>query len=88
MLSVLFGSGAVAVLGLAVLALEGLWLVVRRPALARQSAWVLLAGAALMLALLAGLRAWPWPWLAAALVIALVAHTLDMRCRAQRFRSG
>lgn len=43
--------------------------------------WNLAAGAALLLALRAALAGAAWPWAAAALAAALLAHVLDLHAR-------
>jgi len=82
-----FASPRLADLILAVLALEAVVLVVRhartgrRPSLAEAGPF-LLSGACLVLALRAALAGAAWPWVAAGLVGALVAHLWDLWGRA------
>lgn len=81
-----FGSGRAADLLLAVLALEAAGLALYRgltgrgPAL-RKLAPFLVAGGFLALALRAALAGARWPWIAAALTGALVAHVRDLATR-------
>ncbi|RJS92103.1 hypothetical protein [Salinisphaera sp. Q1T1-3] len=78
MIAGFFSSGAVAVVGLVVLAGEALWFRSRGAAVP----WAhLLAGAGLLAALLGALRGWPWPFLALTLGIALAGHVMDRRRR-------
>lgn len=89
MLSALFASGAVAVLGLVFLVAEGLWLARhrrRRPDRGGGLLACLVAGGALLVALLAALRGWPVPVIGTALVVGLVAHIVDIRARLTRVR--
>ena len=79
-----FASGRAIDLILLALALEGaflLWLG-RRRGLAL-AAWMpaLAAGAALLLALRLALAAAAWPWIAAVLLLSLLAHLFDLARR-------
>lgn len=82
----LFASGRLIdfILVLVVLEAAALWLYARagRRALAfADVVWNLLAGACLLLALRAALAEAGWPWLAAFLTLALIAHVADLRRR-------
>jgi len=91
----LYDSGRVADLLLLLVAAEGAGLVwlhrrVGRPGLPWGILLNLLTGAALVAALGAALRSWPWTWIAAALLMAFVGHLADLilRWRAGSPRSG
>lgn len=83
-----FASGRVAEVVLAFMLLEALVLAVAGARLGwtgalRDLGWNLAAGAALVLALRAALVGSAWPWIAALLGVALVAHALDVLARAR-----
>lgn len=88
-----FASGRVADLLLAVLALEGAALAAYRrltgrgPGL-RRLAPFLVAGGCLALALRGALVGAGWPWIALALLGALVAHLADLALRWERRPGG
>ena len=80
----LFNSGAIALVVLAVLALEALAL---RPILARRGLAAryplllagLAAGGGLAAALGAGLAGWPWAFIALFLALSFLAHAIEVR---------
>jgi hypothetical protein len=89
----LFASGRVVDIALGALVLEGLVLALQFRRTGRGIPWHrlwpnLLAGAALLLALRAALTGAQWQWVAAALVVALVANLLDLRQRTRDDASG
>jgi len=82
----LFSSGRVADLVLAVMAIEFALLAVARrrrdpPGPLAPLAWTFASGAALVVALRFALTDAGWPWIAAALSAALVAHMGDLAQR-------
>ena len=85
-LKALLGSGHVADLLLLVTALEGAALAVFHRWTGRgippaEILGNLLSGAFLVLALRCALTGAPWPWLALCLLLALLAHLIDLRVR-------
>lgn len=84
----LFASGRIVDVALALMVLEvvALWIyrrAVGATPLPARIAWNIAAGAFLLLALRAALTDASWPWIAAFLTGALVAHVGDMRARVQ-----
>lgn len=81
-----FASPRLADVMLAVLAVEAVWLVVRRARTGRgpefsRVAPFLLSGAALVIALRAVLAGAAWPWVAAGVIGAFCMHLWDLRQR-------
>lgn len=80
----LIASGRVADIVLAVMAFEGLFLILRlRPDRRALAGLVgnLTGGAALVVALRFALTAAGWPWIAGALLVAMAAHAVDLAVR-------
>ena len=89
----LFASGRVVDLVVLVMLLEAavLWYWRRqgRGGVATADLWPMLAaGGCLLLALRAALTGAPWPWVGLWLLLALLAHLLDLQRRWQPARAG
>jgi hypothetical protein len=84
----LFETGHAADLVLAVFALEAIWLIAARRLTWRSTAAALLPGVAIVLALRGALTGADWPWIAAALALALPLHLTDLGQRGVWRRFG
>jgi hypothetical protein len=85
-MAALFSTGLIADIMLAFMALEAIVLVLyqrktNRGFTPRAVFWMLLPGACLVLALRAALVGAPWPWLALAVSVSLIAHLGYLRER-------
>ena len=76
-----FLSGRAADVVLAVLAIEGLYLIWRGQMAAREVVAMLMPAALIVLAVRAALTQAPWEWVALFLALAFPAHLVDLRMR-------
>ena len=83
-LAALFASGHAVDLVLAVMAVEGIWLVASRGRRAGDVLFMLLPGALMLMALRAALTGSAWWWVALWLTLSLPAHLEDVRRRGRR----
>lgn len=77
----MFASGHAADLVLAVLVVEGTWLVAARHWAVRDAVLCLLPGGLMMVALRAALTGLAWPWIAVPLALSFPVHLADVRSR-------